>query len=127
MNQKQGGEPPARILVVDDEADICGVVEVLLVGQGYTVCTANSGPEALLQAQHQHFDLVITDLRMPDMDGIEVLTALRRINPSARAILITGYASEESTQRILAEGGYAYLAKPFQLTELLGMISSVLK
>ena len=115
-----------RVLVIDDEGDIRDCLEALLSLEGYVVTTAASGLIAIEWAQRQPFDLVITDLRMPGMDGIETMMALKRIDPTLVVIMITGYASDESVRRLHQAGVLDCLYKPFRLEDLVARVRAAL-
>jgi PAS domain S-box-containing protein len=105
-----------RVLVIDDEGEICGLAEALLHGVGCVVTTVSSGAEALaLYAGHaSKFDVILLDLMMPGMSGREVFMAIRRIDPSARVILVSGYALNEEVQNLLDSGARGFVQKPFE-------------
>lgn len=111
-----------RILVVDDEEDIREALEMILALEGYDVRTADCGAAAIARAEVEHFDLVITDLKMPGMDGVETLMALKQRHPCLQVIVATGYASSETARRCLSEGAHDYLKKPFDMDELLRIV-----
>jgi CheY-like chemotaxis protein len=116
----------ARVLVVDDEPDFLEVMQLVLESEGYDVAVAESGPRALDRARQAPFDLVITDMRMPGMSGLETLVALREIDPRLRVIVATGFASEETRLRFEEEGACDYLTKPIDLGELLTRVDAAL-
>lgn len=107
-----------RILVVDDEERLCHSLESLLVRTGYEVRTATDGVEALRIYSESAFDLVISDIRLPGMDGIELLQAIRSQTPDAMVILMTAYASLETAVAAINMGAYDYLMKPIEFTQL---------
>lgn len=103
----------AKILVVDDERDICRALEFLLSREGYKVVTANSGQEALKKIESEDFDLVISDLRMEGIDGLQVLEKALAVNPGLIVIIMTAYASVESAVEAMKKGASDYIVKPF--------------
>lgn len=107
------------ILVIDDDALMLEALSILLQDEGYQVATAASGLEAVERAATSAFDLVISDVRMAGMDGIQTLTQLRERCPSTRAILITGYANPDIPVRAIKLGVDDYLMKPFDDREFL--------
>lgn len=107
-----------RILVVDDELSIREFFEILLRKEGYEAVLAESGELALQSLEKESFDLVISDIAMPDVNGIEVLRRARRLNPEAMVIMITAYASAETAIEAMKEGAYDYLPKPFKVDEI---------
>jgi DNA-binding response OmpR family regulator len=108
----------ARVLVVDDEENVRVTTAAILEQEGYEVATASDGREALALAARGHFDLVLTDLRMDDMDGSTLLHELQQRHPSVVTIVLTGYASIESSIDALRQGVYDYLVKPCMIEDL---------
>lgn len=106
-----------RILVVDDEPDIVYALQSRLTGEGYGVITAFDGKEALNKVGSQRPDLMLLDIIMPEMDGMEVLKKLRKIDPDLPVIVITAYPSLE-LKDILKYGASGYIRKPFETKEL---------
>ncbi len=115
MGLGQGESRPARILVVDDEESIRDLLRLVLTGEGYSVITANDGKEAIEYLEAQRFDLVITDLVMPRVNGVEVLRAAKRIDPNYPVMVITGYPSVETVTKLVRLGAGDYLTKPFNI------------
>jgi CheY-like chemotaxis protein len=111
--------PKAKILCVDDEDVILDSFRKILVLDGYTVETVNSGPEALNLVKSHHYDFVFTDLKMPEMDGVEVTRAVKNIRPDIDVIIITGYATVETAVECMKYGAMDYVQKPFTEDELL--------
>jgi len=107
-----------RIVVIDDEERMCDSLAALLSGDGYDVATFCSSPEAVDQIRRRRVDLVITDIKMPEMDGIDVLNAVREVDEGVPVILMTGYASLDSALDAIAKGAYDYLLKPVEFTYL---------
>jgi DNA-binding NtrC family response regulator len=102
-----------RILVVDDERDICRALEFLLSREGYKVISAYSGQEALKKIESEDFDLVLTDLKMEGIDGIQVLEKSLGMNPNLIVIIMTAFASVESAVEAMKKGASDYIVKPF--------------
>ncbi|RMF85604.1 MAG: sigma-54-dependent Fis family transcriptional regulator, partial [Nitrospinota bacterium] len=107
-----------RILVVDDERDNRELLQEALQEEGYEVETAPDGSKALELIRRRHFHVVLSDLIMPEMSGVELLKAMREIDPFLVGIIFTGYASIESAVEAIKVGAYDYVAKPFQLDEI---------
>src|SRR5512135_642898 len=103
----------SKILVVDDERDICRALEFLLSREGYKIVTANSGREALKKIESEDFDLVISDLKMEDIGGLEVLEKALVMNSSLIVIIMTAFASVESAVEAMKKGASDYIVKPF--------------
>ncbi|HXU71728.1 MAG TPA: response regulator [Polyangia bacterium] len=115
-----------RLLVIDDEADLREMLEFILSAEGYDVVTVDGGLAAIEAARALRFDLAITDMRMPDMNGIETLTALKELDPTIEVVVVTGYASEQTAAECIRRGAYGYLRKPFELGELRPLIEGAL-
>jgi CheY-like chemotaxis protein/anti-anti-sigma regulatory factor len=107
-----------RVLVVDDEESVRITTAAILEQEGYEVATAESGREALASAARSHYDLVLTDLRMDDMDGMALLHELQARHPNVVTVVLTGYASIESSIDALRQGVYDYLVKPCMVEDL---------
>lgn len=103
-----------RVLIVDDEETIRNVLNKAASEEGYEVFLAESGRQAAHLIKNVDFDLVLLDLRLPDMDGLEVLRQIKTINEEMLVIIITGYASIESAVEAMKNGAYDYIKKPFR-------------
>lgn len=114
-----GHETTARILVVEDEATQCRVLVELLCQQGYAAVGCACPREALDTQDLARFDLLITDLQMPAMSGLDLIQVCQKINPSLAAILMTGHASIDSAVVAMRSGAVDYIVKPFRLTGIL--------
>ncbi|MCG3196830.1 MAG: response regulator [Candidatus Omnitrophica bacterium] len=119
---------PPRILVVDDEETIREMLsETLSEAASYEVDTAADGREALQKMRSSHFDLVITDLRMPEMDGARLLDIARHEFPEIPIVVITGFARLETAIESLRLGAANFITKPFRLSEILDVIDKSIK
>jgi two-component system response regulator PilR (NtrC family) len=116
----------ARILVVDDDQGMREFLEIMLTREGYRVTTVGDGGKALNQCRKEKIDLVITDLRMPKMDGIGFLREIKDISPETMVILITAYASGETALTAMKEGAYDYIEKDFAIDDLKKIIRNAL-
>jgi len=116
-----------RIAVVDDEEIMRRLVTELLRGEGYQVFTFSNPLEALEQVKKESFDLIVTDLKMPEMDGIDLIKSVHRVNPEIGAIFMTGYASLSSAREAVKEGAYDYILKPFDLNEVRNSVNKALE
>jgi signal transduction histidine kinase len=103
---------PARILLVDDEESVRETMAAILQRAGYDIVAAPSGEKALEHVNSEQFDLLLTDLRMEGMTGVELMAELRKHSPDTPSIMLTGYASLDSAIEALREGAYDYLVKP---------------
>ena len=102
-----------RILVVDDEVDICSLFEMVLSKNGHLVSTARNGREAIEMAKKGRFDVVVSDIRMPDMSGIDVLREVKKLDTETGVVLVTGCASLKTAVDAIHLGADKYLVKPF--------------
>jgi two-component system response regulator PilR (NtrC family) len=118
---------PANILIVDDERSMREFLEIMLQKDGYHVACAESGKRALELFQQDSFDLVITDIRMKPVSGLEVLKQCKAISPSTIVIIISAYASTETAVAAMKEGAYDYLPKPFKIDEMRTVIRNALQ
>lgn len=115
------------ILVVDDDEAIRVSSRVLLEGIGYLVETATTGEEAIKKCRHQHFDLALIDIKLPDMEGTELLSALDLGKPRTRTIMISGHPQLDNTVRSLNRGADAYIVKPIDPQNLLRIVQEKLR
>jgi two-component system response regulator HydG len=109
----------ARILVVDDHAEMARLLADRLGDAGYAVDVAAGGNEALLRARAELPDLVITELRMEDVDGFDVLQGVRDLNPHVPVIVMTAFGATDTALEAIQRGAYHYVTKPFPLAETL--------
>lgn len=119
-------EPKARILAVDDEAIILDSFRKILVVAGYSIDTVEKGREALGLIRKHDYDFVFTDLKMPEMDGLEVTKAVKHLRPDIDVIVITGYASIETAVETMKYGAMDYVQKPFTEDELIDFFNKCL-
>jgi CheY-like chemotaxis protein len=115
------------ILLIEDEANLRHNLGVLLEGEGYRVVSAGDGAEGIRQLQEEHFDLVITDVVMPEVDGFQVMEYLRDHAPDVVVVAITAYVSAESAIQALRRGAYDYLAKPFDVDVMQTVVKRALE
>ncbi len=116
-----------RILVVDDEPSMREFLEIMLSQEGYQVTTASTGEEGLKTYRNTEPDLVLTDVRMPGMSGLDLIREIHNVDPSVPIIAITAYASADDALRAVREGAYDYLSKPFQVEDLRIIIRNALE
>lgn len=117
----------ARILVIDDDATVRKSLEAVLKENGYEVDVAGNGKEAIAKSKSRLYNLALVDLRLPDMDGIELLTAMREAVPKMVKIIITGYPSLENAIEAVNRGADAYIVKPYTMQDLLRKIKEHLQ
>jgi DNA-binding response OmpR family regulator len=119
--------PKKTILVVDDDKSILRTFTRILQKNGYTIDAAETGREAIEKAEAKHYDLALVDVRLPDMDGTDLLAKMKNTLHDTIKIMITGFPSLESGIKALDEGADAYLVKPVKPEELLMLIEEKLK
>ena len=115
-----------RILVIDDEESIRRTISMTLQRAGYVVDTAENGKQAIEKAQANYYNLALIDVRLPDIEGTELLSALRETTPKMVKIILTGYPALENAVRAINKGVDAYLIKPVNTDELLRVIKEQL-
>ena len=130
MTQDQPAEEtvvnePFEVLIVDDDPSIRKRCVQLLHKQGYRVEGISSGDVALRLVKSRHIGLVVADIRMPGLNGLELLEKIKEINPSTEVIMITGYGTVESAVKAIKLGAYDYLTKPFDMDKLLKVVENV--
>jgi DNA-binding NtrC family response regulator len=109
---------PVRVLVVDDDEITCNLLEEVLSKEGYAVHKALDGREAIDRGEKHTYDVVLSDIKMIDVDGMEVLRAYRQRSPETIIIMMTAFGSIETAIRAIKEGAYDYVSKPFKLDEI---------
>ncbi len=119
--------PKKTILVVDDDKSILRTFTRILQKSGYEIDVAETGKEAIEKAENRHFDLALVDIRLPDMDGTDLLAKLKKQLQTTVKIMITGFPSLETGVKALDEGADAYLVKPVKPQELLMLLEEKLK
>ena len=116
-----------RLLVVDDEPSMREFLEILLAQEGYEVATASSGEEGLKIYRQLEPDLILTDVKMPGMSGLDLIREIHALDAAIPIIAITAYASADDAIRAVREGAYDYLSKPFQIEDLRIIIRNALE
>lgn len=116
-----------HVLLVDDEEDLVVLLARRLKKRGMDVATATSGQEALALAHHRRFDVAVVDLKMPGMDGVEVMQRLKELQPFVQAIMFTGHGSTESALEAGRLEAFRYVMKPCPFDELVGIIREALQ
>ncbi|MBI5827495.1 MAG: sigma-54-dependent Fis family transcriptional regulator [Deltaproteobacteria bacterium] len=108
-----------KILITDDDSALRELLAEAAGGWGYSASIAQDGEEAIRRLRMEKYDIVITDLMMPRMDGITLLMKIKELDPSILVIIITGYSTIETAVKAIEAGAYDYIAKPFRLDELM--------
>jgi two-component system response regulator PilR (NtrC family) len=122
-----GGPSTPRILVADDERSMRELLAIVLRREGYDVVLAENGRQAIAELEHRPIDLLISDIQMPDMNGVEVLRAAKQINQDLAGIMVTAFASAETAIEALRMGAYDYIHKPFNVDELKIVVRNALE
>jgi excisionase family DNA binding protein len=116
-----------RILVIDDEKNIGRLIEITLGRLGHEVIIAESAVHGLSIAQNQDLDLVFLDLKMPEMDGVEVFRQIKAVKPGTQVIIITGYPESELMMKALSYGPFGIMHKPFSGSDLVQVVNCFLR
>ncbi len=116
-----------KILIVDDDPSICETLADILIDEGYDIITAFNGQEALEKIRHDSFNIVITDVKMPIMDGMSLLREIEKSHRNIEVILITSYGNQGQQVEATRLGAYEYLNKPLNLEELKNIIYQALR
>jgi DNA-binding response OmpR family regulator len=111
-------EKTAKVLVVDDERAVCNMLKKFLTKKGYSVNTALSGKEAIKAIRKEKPHVVLLDIRMPGIDGVETLKRIRKLNKNIGIVMITAVKEDETGRRCLKLGAYDYITKPLSLDYL---------
>lgn len=117
----------AKILVVEDDPNMLSALGSVLQSQGYEVVTASNAEEAVALSAAQQFDLIVTDIRMGEVDGLQALEKARQVQPEVGALVVSGYASEEETLRAVQLNVGGYLKKPFKMRDFLDQVEQILE
>lgn len=116
-----------HILVVDDEKDTCLLLSQVLEKEGYAVDTANSGNEALSILRKKKINLVITDLKMPEMDGLTLIREARKLKFDTKFIMMTAYGEIETYLDAINMGAFDYLNKPMEISDVRNVVKKALQ
>jgi len=117
----------ARILVVDDDESIRKTLRAILEEKGYVVDTAENGKEAIEKSKTKFYNLALIDIRLPDLEGTKLLTAIHETTPKMVKIIVTGYPSLQNAVEAVNKGADAYVIKPFNMESVLNTIKEHLK
>lgn len=116
----------ATVFVIDDNPAVLDIARDALTGAGYRVVTAEDGAQAVdvFGKRHDEFDLVLLDVILPRLHGSEVLRACQRIDRTVPVVIMSGFVRDTGVDELLAEGGRAFIAKPFAITEVLHLVDT---
>lgn len=116
-----------RVLVIDDQPGIRRLLNEVLSDEGYEVMTAGNGYEGVQKAREENPDVILMDMKMPGMDGIETLRELKVLHKADRVIMMTAYGELELVNQAKEIGAYAYITKPFDIMEVCRMVAASIK
>jgi DNA-binding NtrC family response regulator len=116
----------ARILAIDDDENIRKVIVAILEDEGYTVESVGTAREAIEKSKRKFYNLALIDIRLPDMEGIELLTKFRETTPRMRKVIVTGYPTLQNAVDAVNKGADAYIVKPFDVKKVLKTIQEQL-
>jgi DNA-binding NtrC family response regulator len=117
----------AKILIVDDDENIRKALIAVLEDEGYTVDSVDTGKKGIEKTQTEFFNIALIDVRLPDMEGTEVLSKMQETSPTLRKIIITGYPTLQNAAAAVNKGANAYVMKPFDLEKMIQTIEEQLK
>ncbi len=117
----------ARILIIDDDENIRRVLETILTDEGYAVESADTATKGIEKSQNAFFNIALVDVRLPDMEGIDLLPKLRNTKPKMRKIIVTGYPTLQNAMSAVNNGANAYVMKPFDVEKILNTIKDQLQ
>jgi DNA-binding NtrC family response regulator len=117
----------ARILIVDDDENIRKVIATILEEEGYAVESVDTARKAIEKTKRKFYNLALIDIRLPDMEGIELLTKMKTTTPRIRKIIITGYPTLQNAMEAVNRGADAYIMKPFDMDKVLSTIKNQLR
>ena len=113
------------ILVVDDYFADRETLKAILEERGYRVVTAETGADALARVREKHFDIIFLDIRLPDVDGVEIFEQVKVIDPEVAVIMMTGYSEEELVRRAISQGAYTCIYKPLNVEKILALVGEI--
>ena len=113
------------ILVVDDQFGDRETLKVILEEKGYRVATAKDGSEAIEMVKEKHYDIIFLDVKLPDMNGVQVFEQVKGIDPKAAVIMMTGYSAEDLIRRAISQGAYTCIYKPFDMEKVIGLVEEI--
>jgi len=116
-----------NLLIIEDDAAFCQMLQKFLTKHGYDVETSFTAPDAKEKFENNNFDLILTDLRLPDYDGIQLLGDIKSVNPKTQVVVMTGYAEVGSAVNAMKKGAFDYISKPFTPDEIVMILDNALK
>lgn len=116
-----------NILVVDDLRSIRLTLGGILEDEGHNVVIVEDGYQAIEAVKKTHFDVIFTDIKMPGINGVQTFQEIKKIDPKAVVIMMTGYSVEDLVKRAVSEGAYTCLSKPFDMEKVITLVASITK
>jgi len=116
-----------RVLIIDDDEMVLKALSIYLSGSGFLIMTTADGPQGITIYNREKPDVVILDIGLPSLDGLEVLKQIRRSDPNAKIIICSGYGSQKTIDEAMQNGAYAFLNKPFDVEAMIQLIASALR
>jgi len=113
------------ILIVDDSFADRETLQAILEERGYSVATASTGAEALARVREKRFDIIFLDVRLPDINGVQLFEQVKAIDPGVAVIMMTGYSEEELVKKAISHGAYTCICKPFNVDKMLALVSEL--
>ncbi len=113
------------ILVVDDEFGDRETLKGILEDKGYRVATASDGTETIEMVRSRHYDIIFLDVRLPDMNGVETYEQVKKIDPRATVIMMTGYSEEDLVKRAISQGVYTCIYKPYDMEKVIALVEDI--
>lgn len=111
-----------KVLIIDDDELLLSLMQNILHGEGYTILSTADGPRGIAIYKEEHPDIVVLDLGLPSMNGLEVLRKIKSFDENARVIVVTGYGSAESVEVAYRSGAWDFVQKPFDNAEFLNLL-----
>ncbi len=115
------------LLVVDDQFSDRETLKGILENKGYRVATAKDGAEAIEMVKSRHYDIIFLDVRLPDMNGVETFEQVKKIDPQATVIMMSGYSEEDLVKRAITQGAYTCIYKPFDVEKVIALVEDTAK
>ncbi|MBU0700382.1 response regulator [bacterium] len=116
----------AKILIVDDERDLAEILGAILKLEGHQIVSVSDGYQAIEEIKNTNYDLIMMDIRLPEMNGVETFIKIKKINPTVKVVMMTGFAVEDLIEEALDQGAYACIHKPFDLKKVIELIQKVI-
>jgi DNA-binding NtrC family response regulator len=118
---------PASLLIVEDEEKMRELLQKILTTDGYRVKTASNGSEALAMIEETPFDIVLSDVKMPGLNGIELLKAVKKITAETYVVIMTAFGTIDSAVEAMKQGAFDYVSKPFKMDEIRILMNKIME